>query len=93
MKKVSKKRVWLNSVNSHHNGWIKYGVSSGDYLPEYDVEFRLADCSRYVALTLDTYTKSDRIKSIKKLQIIADAALETIQQIKDIANETRVFQE
>ncbi len=84
MKKGGKKRVWLNSVNSYHTGWIKYGVSSGHYITEYDAEFRLADCSRSIDLSLDVHTKSDRIKSIKKLQIIANAALETIQQIKDI---------
>ncbi len=84
MKKGGKKRVWLNSVNSYHTGWIKYGVHPDPSFMDWDAEFKLADCSRSIDLSLDIHTKKERIKSIKKLQIIVDAALETIQQIKDI---------
>ena len=76
-------RKWLNPTTSYDNGWIKWGVNT-DSDGDRNSTLIIADCSRQISLSVHTYSKKDRKKTMRKLQTLHDAIGDLMHQIREI---------
>jgi len=73
-------RKWLNPINSHDTGWIKFTLDSSSH--DVDCALTIADCQRSITIDCSSSIYSGgrtKAQAIKKLDMMIDS----LAQVKE----------